>query len=561
MPLTIPDVPGDKDDFVLLGWCNELQKSMEKSREARLQQYAAWRQIYMTGSVAGQPVPRNMMHRHINNLSAYLYSPRNVRFAIEYDHNVSDDVAARSELAASYLTRRFHRRNGDFKWREALKWALVKGSTCIKTIWTEDGHEPWIVHPEMMCVYREDQNGFANQEAFSHAMFLTPSLFERMIHDHPDKKKLMAKVQAVATADADPLRNSMLRQIIIGQNNPVPTGASSGNTIGNVSWVSGGVPYIPPEVASDLVRIDELWIQDARRDGDWTTIQIANGSVVIEGDRQRRNLCDVKGEQPFTQVCPNEMDGYFWGESEITQLETLQQGITDRITAIDRIEALQAQPPLAILGSSSMTQEVYDQLMSPGGYMSDSEPAKIENMAPKMPETAYADLDRRFSWFHDQAGMTPTIRGENEPGVRSGGQAETLVRTGSPNILDRALLNERQLAECGDFWFKVAQAKNPDAFKFRAEGEEREFLLDQMPEDYIVTIDAHSASPAFSEEAMQKATVLRKFTAIDDKDFIKLLHPPREDSLVAAAEKRAEAAAKFKQEHPEEWAKQQRKRR
>ena len=84
--------------------------------------------------------------------------------------------------------------------------------------------------------------------------------------------------------------------------------------------VLANVPMLAPEVAKQLVRIDELWVLDDERQ-DWTTIRVAENDIVIEGRYKHRNLLSdgdnpfLKGEQPFRKICPNESDGYFWGQS------------------------------------------------------------------------------------------------------------------------------------------------------------------------------------------------------------------------------------------------------
>jgi|SRR5216684_7683774 len=80
---------------------------------------------------------------------------------------------------------------------------------------------------------------------------------------------------------------------------------------------------------------------------------------------------------------------------------------------------------------------------------------------------------------------------------------------------------------------------------------EGEFTLKQLPEDFHVGVDSHSASPAFMEDAHRTALELHKAGAISPADLIRLMHPQHEDMLIAAAERREAAQAKLLQEHPE----------
>jgi hypothetical protein len=96
----------------------------------------------------------------------------------------------------------------------------------------------------------------------------------------------------------------------------------------------------------------------------------------------------------------------------------------------------------------------------------------------------------------------------------------------------------------------------PNLFKklFPGTGQEPkqgEFILAQLPDDFHVSVDSHSASPAFSEDAKRLATELMNHGALSVPDYIRLMQPQNADTLIAAAERRDEAQAKLLQEHPE----------
>lgn len=117
---------------------------------------------------------------------------------------------------------------------------------------------------------------------------------------------------------------------------------------------------------------------------------------------------------------------------------------------------------------------------------------------------------------------------------------------------DRALLVERQCVEDGDFCLKMEQAKNAEVMVYDSEGQKKgSFLLKQLPDNARVSVDSHTASPAFQEDAERKAFNLARLGAIDHADLIMLTHPPHEDTLVQRAKQRAVAQAKLVQEHPE----------
>ena len=73
-----------------------------------------------------------------------------------------------------------------------------------------------------------------------------------------------------------------------------------------------------------------------------------------------------------------------------------------------------------------------------------------EDLTPKFP----SELLPIIKWLIEQVntlGSFPEImQGKGESGVRAGAHAETLMKTASPTLRDRALLTERQCAVCAD---------------------------------------------------------------------------------------------------------------
>lgn len=541
------------------GWARELIEEMEVSREKRLTDAMQMRNYYYSGTMSGGPAIYNKVYKHIDRLQSYLYSPTDARFALEYDRT-DDDIARRQgRIASSYLSREFHRSDSDIQFGEAVNWSLVKGTAFVKELWGRDGLDPYVVQPEMMGVLREDINGLDRQEAFFETMYLTPGQMRRRLVGHPDEKELLGKIKRGLgrTGDGGSAgRDQMFRQIIIGPNQPVATSGSGGPAGGIVQWIGGPQAQLPAEVARELIRFDEVWVLDDERE-DWTTIQLAGDDLVIEGRLQRRNLCGVKEHHPYTQVCPNLVQGYLWGRSEIANVALLQDMISRRIDGIEAILRLQEMSPHAFIGFTGMTPEKYRALIATEGWIAEQNPnAKVENMAPKMPESIFADLDKMIQYFEDVGAVEPILRGEGQSGVRAGTHAETLVRTASPQLRDRALLVERELQDLGNFCLRLLQAKDEeplviDHAKANDDKDDGTFLLAQLPEDFRITVDSHSASPVFSNETQQLVMALNQRGAISPIDLIRLTHPPYEDMLIAEAEKRAAQQAKLQAEHPE----------
>lgn len=549
----------------LVDWAKEIIDECTESRETRRDLIKMFRAYYYTGMGDGQVAVYNRCYPHIERLGAFLFSPTDVRFDIEFDESESDNVHEMGHAAARRLNRDFHRRNLDLTFSSAVNGGLIDGCNIIKSIWGHDGLEGWVVRPQHFGVLREDIDDLDRQEAFVHSTYLTPTAFERTIVDHPEKTKIMEAVKqsAQTNQERDNFEDDYFHQIIVGGTQPVSTTTSSGS--GMVGIVGVPTPTLNAKVAAALIRIDELWVQDRERD-DYTTIRLVRPDTIVEGQDRRRNLCgltdtmpkdsEMKGYHPFTKVCPNEVEGYFWGQSEIANVYRLQDDLNDQIRAIQRLTKLKADPPRSATGFSGMGLEKYKAFKRPGGFVSEENPnAKMVEHAPEIPPELFVRLEKTIQMFDDVAGFSPVLQGQGDQGVRSQAQASTLTRNASPRMRDRALLIERQLTEYGEFSFKMLQAKDAEVIG----GRKQEFMLNQLPDDARVSVDSHTSSPVYQEDAERKAFMLARAGAITPEELIMLTHPPHEDMLRARAKLREEAQQKLLKEHPELLAKGKRK--
>lgn len=531
-------------------WGRELIDECFSSREQRRDWIKNFKSYYYTGSDSGDQAVYNKCFAHVDRLASYLFSPSDVRFLIEFDEEEPELTHKMGTIASRWINREFHRTNVDMAFSDANNYALVKGCCLIKQIWGHEGVDAWCVHPEFFGVLREDIDDLDRQEAFVHSTYLTKSAFRRMISDRTDaeQSRIMKEIDATAQSakDQQDYEDDYFHQIVIGSTQPVHTGSATGTGMVGITGIP--TPLIDPKVARDLVRIDELWVQDRERQ-DYTTICIAASEIVIEGDDRHRNLCEIKGEQPFTKVCPNEVNGFFWGMSEIAQIYRLQDYLTQQIADLRRMSALKSDPPRVLIGFSGMTAEKYKALRRRGGFASEENPtSKVETLESDIPEQVFMLLDKTEKWFDDVAGFMPIMQGQGEQGVRAGVHAQTLARNASPRMRDRALRVERQLVEAGDFFLKLYQAKNAQVFNIDPENA---FTLAQLPDEGRLTVDSHTSSPAFQEDAERKAFALAKSGAIGPEDLIMLTHPPHEDSLVMRAKARQAAQQAMIAQHPE----------
>jgi hypothetical protein len=530
-------------------WAHELIEECFASREQRRDWIKRWKSYYFTGSGEGDQATYNKIFAHVDRLASFLFSPSDVRFLIEFDEDEDDIVHKMGMVTSRWINREFHATNTDLVFSDCNNYALVKGCTLLKQVWGHEGVDSFCVHPEFFGVLREDISDLDRQEAFVHSTYLTKASFRRMISAKPESEinRIMRDIEShMDTPEgSSDYEDDYFHQIVIGSTQPVQIGAASGSGMVGVTGIPS--PIIDPKVVKELVRVDELWVQDRDRQ-DYTTIRMAGGAV-IEGNDRHQNLCDIKGEQPFTKICPNEVDGFFWGMSEIAQIYKLQDYLSTQISDLRRLGGMKSDPARVLIGFSGMTQEKYKMLRRKGGFASEENPtAKIETLQTEIPEQLFVQLDKTEKWFDDVAGFMPIMQGQGEQGVRAGVHAQTLARNASPRMRDRALRVERQLVEAGDFFLKIYQNKTAQVFEL---GEGSQFMLKQLPDEARITVDSHTSSPAFQEDAERKAFNLAKAGAIDGEDLIMLTHPPHEDTLVMRAKARRQKQEALVAAHPE----------
>lgn len=584
------------------GFAAELVKSCSSSQTDRVQRGAMYRNLYLTGSGEGEPAVYPKTFAYMDNLSSYLYSPVELRFGIEkYGPSTMAD-RAKFSTASSELHRYLRQGNVDTQIEEAVIWALVKGKAFTKLLWSEEGFETAIVQPEMMGVLREDLATLDEQEAFFHSIYITPDRFAQITENHPDKIELRRKAQNhihPANDQNSPESTNMLKQVIIGGLNPYrAAGGRKTSSRGVVDWLGGPAPTLAPEVLAQLLRIDELWVWDDERD-DWTTIQIIGDDVLLEGGTIHRNIIadmfdpdnkekslkanednPLSGHHPFIEFCPNKLAGYFWGRSELCNVALLQEMINKRIDSINKLLRRQEDPPVKWTGGQAPTQQQFSKMKKAGALLSDSNPnAKIDMLAPNLPEGLWESLHEMEAFYDNMAGFTPTLQGRGEHGVRAQGHSESLTKNASPRFKDRALNVERSVESLGGLALDYLRAKvadkltawvmpndqsidasvqhDPEMVEPPAKGMKPiDFLFHQLPKKSKVVVDSHSSSPAFSHETKGLMFDLFKVGAIDKKQLIVHTDPPGADSMIEDLERADIAQQEFFAAHPEAAAEQ-----
>jgi hypothetical protein len=408
------------------------------------------------------------------------------------------------------------------------------------------------IHPQNFGVLSETTLSLDEQEAMVHVSFPTMSKLRSMLIDHPRYEEIMARIEEEAKKDRSDEEPTYFHQMVVGGLQPLgDVGDSPSSAAGIVNVFPVPTPWRPNRRFAPTVKHCEVWIKDRDRDDDWTTIQVIYPDIIIEGDTTRRNLSRVPGKTPFVKIQAQATPGYFWGRTIIADVQMLQDMLNKRLRDIKIMWDRNVNAPQVFSGFTSITEEQYYKIINEGGFLNDPNPnAKAQKLLDPPPENYLEELEFIFKLFDEASGFSPVMSGQGEPGVRAGIHAQTLVRTSSPRLIDQASRIERQLADCGWLALRIMQAM--DALIYTTADTKTEFLLSQLPGNFQVQVDSHSASPAFAEDNRQLAIALARAGAVDAEDLIHMLHPPGAELLLARLKQRQKAQAAQAQEDKQE---------
>lgn len=544
-----------KEDLEL--WCKEVVDECMASSEERAMTYTRAAQYYYSGTYDAKASIYNKTKAFIDKLSGFLMQPTDVRFSIVYDSAQDESVLERSQLVSEKLTSDYRNSDADITFSEAVLWSLVNGTQILKHIPSEeDGFAVDMVHPVNFGVLSETTLKLDEQEAFCHVSYPTISRLRTVLQDHPRYAEIIARIEETKPTERDAEEATYFHQMVVGGLNPLgdyPGGAPRSEAAGIVNVFPVPTPWRPNRRLAPTVKHCELWIKDRDRDGDYSVIQLVYGHepIIIEGDKTRRNIGKIPGRSSFLKIQGQQTPGYFWGRSIISDVQMLQDVLNKRLRDLKIMWDRNVNSPQVLSGFTSITEETYFKIINEGGFLNDPNPnAKAQKLIDPPPPNYLEELQFLFQLFDEAAGFTPVMSGQGEPGVRAGVHAQTLVRTSTPRLIDQAARIERQLAESGYLSLRLMQSM--DAHIYQTSDSRIEFTLHDLPDDFQVTVDSHSASPAFAEDNRQVAIALARAGAVDAEDLIHMLHPPGAELLLARLRQRQKKMAEqAKTEHTE----------
>lgn len=490
-----------------------------------------WR---FTGSDSGAAAIYNRLGVHCDKLASAVYSPADVRYAIEFENDYGKEFTDRAKVSARYLTREIAQRNLDLSFQEAVEEAIPLGCTLLKHIWTHHGPDVTTLMPWQFGVYNEAETDLDKQEAMVETTYLLPEEVWRRISHRSDAKELFRRIMSHSQrTSADEVPPGFMHQLLMAGTPPLIQDQGASASPGGMISLTGtpAVAMLAAEMQEGLIEAHQAWVVNDET-GDYTTIQLIEPDILIAPRLIRSNLF-FPHEHPFNVVRVNPQRNYFWGMSELSPLIKLQSLLRDRTEDVKKIMGLQYDRIRAFIGFSGMTDEKFDQLTSEGWLAEENPNAKIDDLTPPLPQNAFDEIKMIIQFFDEIAGFDNVMSGKGEPGIRSANHFQGVLRQASPRMRDRAIRVERQCAEFGEKTLWHMAAKDARVFWTQAEDPERktDFLLSQLPDDARVLVDSHSSSPIYEQDHANTAAFLFKSGAIDAEDLLDLLPVPNRDLL------------------------------
>ncbi len=567
--MIIPDDPAKLPEFIR--WTLDV---CLKSRKDRKDLYDRRRQFWLYGSASDQDILYNRIESHLDLVSSFLYSQDHAQFALSAPLNSPDEMVKQYMAAQDSF-------NDDFRdaglfdfFGDAIIGSLVYDSMILKIGWSDINEDATckIVMPWQFGVFSEEITELESQPAMVHTYHIDyDNACQRLARAGLSGK--IDKLNVVNTPFESPFPEMITRMIIAS------TGGENlaGNVTGSLNPSYIARPSYHAKVDRPLVPFHELTIWDDEL-SDYRVFFIVDPDTIISDSKatisalknakqfgaQRaqqepfyNTSCNpfFPREHPYTLVRPYDAYEYFWGKAHIESLIPLQNWSNERLEQIHDILGRQAYPPRVGSGFMGLSDEKMEAFGGEDTWVMDQLPqAQIKELYPEMPPDIFADYMSIGNLFIEASGLTQTIEGKGEAGVRSRGHAKQLATTGSGRIKKAAIRLESPLVRLGNLAFKLNMRNNDEAITPdpKEDGKPGDpFFYANMHGRYSLKVAGHSHSPLFADDSKELAALLFKAQAIDQENLIRLLNPPNRDNLIhglRAKQKRAAQAALKRQQ-------------
>ena len=531
----------------------EICRASQGQRAAVYRNYGQWIE---TGRASGGLALANLLHGHIHRLAAYLFSAGELRVAIDFMNRYEPQWYERASVAARRVEREWENNNIDLNAAQAVKESLAYGSCFLRQIVTMHGDTPCIsarlAMPWAVGVYNECVTDLTEQEAMVETIFYNRHEVWRRVRHLPDAEKKFKRIIAAASKENGAgIPTSFMHQVLSTAVLNVSLQNATQPQPGGIVQLSNDPNFatLGPTVAAELFPMHELWAWDDRR-ADWTTIQYFEPDILVAPLLKHSNLF-APGTLPFTLVQPNPVANYLWGRSEIVDLQELQSLLTTTLDDGKRLMGQQFDKLLAFPGFDGITSEIYATFRTQGWLGNMPQGSDVKDVTPHFPENFLPYVEMIVNMMERVSGFSNILSGSGESGVRAGVHADTLLRTASPRLREKALRIERQIETALDTTLSALEAKEGNAFWTDPKNPATDFLLRQLLADRRVSVDSHSGSPIYHDDHVNmlafglKAGFIGGDTAIEQMPF------NHKDILLQRFKRMEEEKAALIQQHPE----------
>jgi hypothetical protein len=545
------EIPTDTKE--LIPFASELIETCTVSQGMRAAYYRILNTIAETGSYDGTKSLINMMNSHLERVASNLFSPVELKFAMDYDNTYVPEVIKKGEVIAKHLTRQWEVTSTDQLFAQGV-FEGGKYGVCLFKQWPQNvgtevaprmKYNSDLVMPWNFGVYREDKTDLESQEALCETSRLTgPEVWQR-IWNFPNAKKLYADIMTHAQAgQAGDSPDTFFHQVL--STSQINTGVQSATRPlpGGIVQIGNDPNFgvMGPTIGAPTVKFHELWVKDK---DDYVTIQMIHPDILINRFKLS-NLLGVEHQQPYRLIRPNTISNWFWGRSELVDLIEPQGLLTTWAADVKRLFGLQIDRIMAFAGDNNITDEAFAQFRM-SGYANLGVGGKAEDLTPEMPPNSLDMLRFCIEQINVLGSFPEIMRGQGEQGVRAGVHADTLRKTATPTLRDRALQVERQCATAADLTLTLMEAKESRKFWVDPKKMDDNFAITDLPEDWRVTVDSHSTSPIFADESQQLIFAARKTGDVDGEYMIDNLPFPNKEAAKAALRARKEAGEKMQE--------------
>lgn len=565
--VSLPD-----DDKGLIKVARDLIEICRSGVGQRLEYYRFLNLITEAGRKDGTKSLVNLCFTVLDRLASHLFSPTDIRFGVDFENPYDKQTELRAARVARLIAHSWEGTSTDLLFARGVFESLKYGLMVMKQTAHHVGphklpiYKSSLILPWQIGVYRPDIANFDEQPAIVETIPLTMPEVWRRIWMLPNARLLYAQIEAAAAPGA-------ASEVASNFNHPVllsgqiqfsqPIRPMGGGIVGiNSSTSFSG---LRADIAAPTVLFHEIWVWDEH---DYTTIQLISGpaggggDILIAPRLKKANLLVGGGQNsglnPYTAIQPNSVHANIWGRSELHDLYELQDWASTTADDIKQIFGLQIDKILAIKGDG-LTDVTYGD-MKKAGYVNLGPGGGVDDLTPPFPPQAIPLLEKIVQFMEMICGFDNLLSGKGEPGVRSGAQANPMMKTAGARLKDRSLELERQCASAADLRLSLMEYK--DARNYWTDPnkqEETSFLLSDLPDDRRVVVDGHTTSPVFADEHQSLIMTGVKMGLVDKVSAIEALPFQNKDVLIAriheAEEKQAKLLESLKQSDPEAYAK------